>query len=448
MPDVIVIGAGPAGAVTAALLRRLGYAVEIWERQAFPRHRIGESLPPRAVDLLKHLRFEANGFAVMEGHTSIWGEAEPHRAVFQEGYGLQVQRDRFDQKLVDQSDASVYFGRTALGLVQEDGKVAGVRDKDGEVRARFVVMASGPGKSTRHLRQSAIFGYWKNSRHPEGSQANDTVIESFPDGWVWSLRLADDTRNVTVLFDTAGISYEDAIRQTTFVRRMLDGAELVSRAVGCDASWQCAETFAEPGLLRVGDAGSVIDPLSSQGVYKALCSAMSAAVVINTCLKRPGLERTALDFFNEEERRTYDGYSAGSIATFRQEQRWPDRPFWKTRHELPAFDIRTRAFSQELANAIESGQAMDLCVRNAAGTRVAQKPAISGSLIELEEYLVSPAFEYGYRGAPGDAIRRIHRTLRVPKRVGEILDELAPLQTSMMLRIIAYMYREGLIEPL
>ena len=50
------------------------------------------SLPPRAVAFLKHLGFHADGFAVMEGHTAIWGGTEPHRAVFEAGYGLQVER--------------------------------------------------------------------------------------------------------------------------------------------------------------------------------------------------------------------------------------------------------------------------------------------------------------------------------------------------------------------
>lgn len=446
MTDVIVIGAGPAGTVTAALLRKLGHTVEIWERQTFPRHRIGESLPPRAVDLLKHLGLKVDGFAVMEGHTSIWGTPEPHRAVFQEGYGLQVQRDRFDRMLLDQSSAKVHFGRTATDVLREDGKVVGIRDKDGKARAAFVVMATGPGKSARHLRQSAIFGYWKNSKHPEGSQANDTIIESFQNGWVWSLRLADDTRNVTVLFDKPGTSYDEAIRQTRLVRRLLDGAELVSKPAGCDASWQCVETFAEPGLLRVGDAGSVIDPLSSQGVYKALCSAMSAAIVINTCLKKPELERTALDYFNDEERRTYDGYSAGSVTMFRQEQRWPDRPFWKTRHELDALDVKARPFSTELANTIESGRAGELRLRNAAGTKIAPKPTMSGPLIELTDYVVSSTFEYGYRGGAGTTILSLHRSLTHPKSVQELIDEHKGSETSTLLRVISYMYREGLIE--
>jgi 2-polyprenyl-6-methoxyphenol hydroxylase-like FAD-dependent oxidoreductase len=401
------------------------------------------------VELLKHLKFKADGFAVMEGHTSIWGEPQPHRAVFQEGYGLQVERGQFDQILLDQAGVKVHFGRSATNIIRENGKVAGVSSAQGDQRAVFIVMATGPGNTVRHLRQSAIFGYWKNSKHPEGSQANDTIIESFPNGWVWSLRLASDLRNVTVLFDQPGTSYRETIQQTSFVARMLEGAELASRPTGCDASWQCVDTFAEPGLLLVGDAGSVIDPLASQGVYKAMTSAMSAAIVINTCLNKPELETVALDFYNEEERRTYDGYAAGSIETFRTEQRWPGQPFWKTRHELKLKDMQPFLFSTQLATAIETGRANDIRFRNIAGVSVAQRPAISGAFIELNDYVVSPRFQYGYRGANATSILHIHKALEAaPQTINQLLAANRQANVYGYLRILAYMYKEGLIESL
>lgn len=446
MLDVLVIGAGPAGAVTAALLKRLGYSVEIWERSVFPRHRIGESLPPRAVELLKHLRFQADGFAVMEGHTSIWGKPQAHRAVFQEGYGLQVERARFDQMLVSQAAVPVHYGRLFTRIIREDGKVVGAEYAGGQERAKFTVLATGPGKAKRDLRQQAIFGYWKNSRHPEGSQANDTIIESFPDGWVWSLRLASNLRNVTVLFDRPGTSYLEAIQSTLFVAGLLESAEIASKPAGCDASWHCADTFAEAGLLLVGDAGSVIDPLSSQGVYKAMSSGMSAAITINTCLRKPQLEAAALSFYNEEERRTYDGYSAGSVATFRSEQRWPDRPFWKARHSLNLWDIQPIGFSIELANAIETGRAGNLRLCNSPGVTIAPRPTISGTLIELNDYVISPRFQYGYRGAASAAILELHVLLRTPSSVNDVLAARPYKNASTVLRTLAYMYKEGLVE--
>ena len=447
MVDVIVLGAGPAGSVTAALLTRLGYKVEIWERENFPRHRIGESLPPRTIALLQHLGFDTPGFAVMEGHTSIWGGPEPHRAVFENVYGLQVERDRFDELLLQQSGATVQFGRSATGLLRDGQRVTGIQFSAGEVPCRFVVMASGPGKGIRDLKQSAIYGYWRNSRHPEGSQANDTIIEAFPDGWVWSLRLSSGARNVTVLFDKAGLRYEDAIQQTTFVRGLIESAELISKPTGCDASWQRTDAFAEPGMLRVGDAASVIDPLSSQGVYKALCSAVTAATVINTCLKKPEMESAALDFYNAEERRAYDGYSAGGVASFRSEQRWPDRPFWKTRHALSIWDIKPREFSREVANAIETGRAGELRLQNASGTRVAARATMSGPFITLADYVVSETFDYGYRGPHAGTMLDVHCALAQPKTVKDLIAENKRTGTPTLLKVIAYMYREGLIIP-
>ena len=45
--DIVIIGAGPAGAVAAGLLRKQGRKVVILEREQFPRFSIGESLLPQ-----------------------------------------------------------------------------------------------------------------------------------------------------------------------------------------------------------------------------------------------------------------------------------------------------------------------------------------------------------------------------------------------------------------
>ena len=50
--DVVVIGAGPAGSVAAALLSQRGYQVLVLERQHFPRFSIGESLLAYSTELL------------------------------------------------------------------------------------------------------------------------------------------------------------------------------------------------------------------------------------------------------------------------------------------------------------------------------------------------------------------------------------------------------------
>ena len=47
--DILIVGAGPAGSVAAALLRQQGREVLVLEKQQFPRFSIGESLLPQSM---------------------------------------------------------------------------------------------------------------------------------------------------------------------------------------------------------------------------------------------------------------------------------------------------------------------------------------------------------------------------------------------------------------
>ncbi|HET6540552.1 MAG TPA: FAD-dependent monooxygenase, partial [Chryseolinea sp.] len=55
--DVLVIGAGPAGSVSASMLHQAGFSVRVVEREKFPRFVIGESLLPRCMEVLEDAKF-------------------------------------------------------------------------------------------------------------------------------------------------------------------------------------------------------------------------------------------------------------------------------------------------------------------------------------------------------------------------------------------------------
>ena len=97
--DVVVAGGGPAGATISRLLVGLGFRVVLLEKAHFPRHQIGESLPPSILPLLDFLDLraliEGAGFLRMPGHTVLWGDSHPRTSYYSEDHtrlGFQVWR--------------------------------------------------------------------------------------------------------------------------------------------------------------------------------------------------------------------------------------------------------------------------------------------------------------------------------------------------------------------
>src|SRR5262249_57500080 len=88
-PDVVVIGGGPAGSVTATLLADAGVTVTVLERERFPRYHIGESLLSATLPILDAIgvtaKCEAHGFLRKPGGTFQWGrQRDPWRFWFRE----------------------------------------------------------------------------------------------------------------------------------------------------------------------------------------------------------------------------------------------------------------------------------------------------------------------------------------------------------------------------
>jgi hypothetical protein len=111
----------------------------------------------------------------------------------------------------------------------------------------------------------------------------------------------------------------------------------LSRAVQAGPVWACDASVydcigaCEGNAFLVGDAASFVEALSSGGVKKALSSAWTASVVVNTCLGRPSMRRPASELYQRRERQVFGEYARRSAEFFREAALAYGDPFWTTR---------------------------------------------------------------------------------------------------------------------
>jgi flavin-dependent dehydrogenase len=343
--DAVVIGGGPAGATAARLLAQWGHSVALLTAPGGRLPAFAECLPPSNRKLFKFLEIQdavdRAGFYRTTGNTVWWGKARRRVELYPEGWGYQVLRSELDALLLglaQDAGARVHFGkalRAAAGPPCIDFQTNGRRQ---ELRTRFILDCSGRagvlGRAFRvkqpKSRTVALCAVWRNQAGWRLPDASHTLVESYGDGWAWSVPLSPSVRHVAVMVDPGqtrmlrgqgvAAAYHAEIAKTRAFRRIFSSGHLETAPWGRDARLYTSRHFCGPGFLVAGDAASMIDPLSSFGVKKAMASAWVGAVVANTCLRNPSMQETALRFFGHREQSVYDDWLKLSAS-------WSEKPF-------------------------------------------------------------------------------------------------------------------------
>lgn len=320
--DVLVIGAGPAGSAAAVALVAQGHRVLCLERGHFPRQVVGESLLPRANDLLAQLGLlaavERRGYMVKKGALFLRG-SQRERFSFAEGLEgdfpttFQVPRDDFDQTLATEArrqGVDVRYGQEVLAVAFDaEGATVEVRDslreKTQTVRAGWVLDCSGYGRVLARLlelneptglpNRVACFTHWEGDIRPPADVEGDIWVCCHPDnGWLWIIPFANGRTSVGMVCDPP---YWDSLAGTPLERlhtqlmRDPNAAERLSRAepvlppqVLREYSTKNTRLYGERWAVA-GNAGDFLDPVFSSGVTLALESATLSAGLIHRCLQ-------------------------------------------------------------------------------------------------------------------------------------------------------------------
>jgi geranylgeranyl reductase family protein len=356
--DVIVVGAGPAGATAAFHLAQAGVDVLVLETTAFPREKVcGAGLTPRAVRQLVRLGIDLDAPGWIKNHgLRVRGGGHqielpwPDLASFP-SYGLVRTRLDFDALLArhaEKAGARLLERQAVTGPVLDErtGRVVGVTAKPVDDRGRKVgdevtytapVVIAADGVSARMALALglekrpdrplgvAVRTYYSSPRHDddwmeswlelwEGTPGRSRLLPGY--GWIFGV--GDGTSNVGLgILNTSSAfgntDYKDLLR------RWLDNTpeewgyrehNMVGKIGGAALPMGFnRKPHYTRGVLLVGDSGGMVNPMNGEGIAYAMESGeMAAASVVQTFGRPAADQERALQAYPAALDATYGGY--------------------------------------------------------------------------------------------------------------------------------------------
>ncbi|KAL0952401.1 hypothetical protein HGRIS_006677 [Hohenbuehelia grisea] len=373
---VLVIGGGPGGSYSAAVLAREGVDVVLLEADKFPRYHVGESQLAslrhflRFIDLEKE--FEAFGFQRKDGAGFKLNRFK------REGYTDFVSQDpnNFSWNTVrSQADELMlrHAGRCGANVIEEtkvtELEFEGIGEKapiaalwkqksgqTGRITFDYLIDASGRNgiMSSKYLKNRqfnsllknvACWGYWSgtNKYLPGTSRENSPLFEALTDesGWAWFIPLHDGTTSVGIVMnqdisnqkkaDTKARGEDTSL--TAHYLSELDRAPNLKALIGngvhvkksdaplvsaaSDYSYS-ATFYAGPRYRIVGDAGAFIDPYFSSGVHLAIAGGLSAAATICAAIRGDCTDAEAIAWHTAKVDTSYTRFMLVVLSAYHQ----------------------------------------------------------------------------------------------------------------------------------
>lgn len=359
--DVIVIGAGPAGASAATLLAQHGRKTLLLERGLMPRFHVGESLIPRTYESLERLglleKMKESQFPRKYSVQFVTDTGKVTAPFYFDDYidhessvTWQVERGKFDKMLAENAaehGATVRSNAHVLEVLFEGEQAVGVKVKlntpDGEsetveIKSKVVVDASGQStmiagrknlvQKDKLLKKGTIWTYYENALRDPGKDEGATLIMQTEGkkSWFWYIPLSNNivsvgcTGDMAYMFDKSRGSAKDVFEQELercpeMQRRTKDATNSGEHFSTKDFSYRASQTSG-PGWCLIGDAFGFVDPVYSSGVLLALKSGEFAADTVHSALEQNDLSAEKLGEWNADYTRGIDNFKKLAYAFY------------------------------------------------------------------------------------------------------------------------------------
>ena len=413
-PRIAVLGAGPAGCAVALGLQRLGYRV--WVISEWRRFAAVEGVSARVLEGLRQVGL----------HQALASAAPPTpRRVRWSGVDQLLNDERLlDRRLFDAAlrrdlaDAGVELRQGRIRQLGQQGEQQRIVLEDGrslladflvEARGRQAPLGEGRLRGPETL---SLLSSWQAEPGRAGS-----AVESLADGWSWMAALADGRCYWQITLDAAAAelpprdelpAYCAARRQASALVQALfgDSANAAAPVHARSSTAILPRQVVGPGWIRVGDAAMAVDPLSGNGVFQSLSSALQAPAVINTLLQHPERTQLACRFHQQRIEHLFMRFARTGRDFYTAEPRWADAAFWRARRGWP--DAQPLHVDADIARL-----------------QVASMPVLNDGLIDEAEVVLTADQPLGIWHIDGVALAPIVRSLQAG-RLEAALAALAP----------------------
>jgi flavin-dependent dehydrogenase len=316
--DVLVIGAGPAGSIAAAMINKAGYKVRVVEREKFPRFVIGESLLPRCMEVLEDANLleavKAKNFQQKFGAKFLKDGAIADFTFsdqFTKGWSWtwQVPRAEFDSALateIERQGVPVEFETTVTGIEfhDDESSTTTIQRKDQsieKIEAKFVIDASGYGRVIPRLLnfekvssldpRKAVFAHIQDPHRNNFDEPNRIIVVVYAPGtWVWIIPFSTGYTSVGFVGsheffekyqgDLTAV-YGQLLEGHPYLKQRFGNASLVFEPRKLESWSSNSDRFYGKGYVLTGNVTEFLDPIFSSGVmFAAVSSHLASQLVI------------------------------------------------------------------------------------------------------------------------------------------------------------------------
>lgn len=340
--DVAVIGAGPAGATTSLFLSKLGIPHILFDKENFPRDKIcGDALSGKSVSILKRLdpalvekmenspdflgswgvRFVAPNGKALDIPFKKNPEKQNHAP------GFLASRLNFDHFLIQnlQTDYADFRQRTPVtGIEKTPQGMKLYFDHNGKREAVLAKMIVGAG-GDRSIVRNVLTNYKMDRKHySAGLRTYYENVSGFNEqnfielhflreilpGYLWIFPLPNNRVNVGIGMLSGNMKNKqislkkimlNALKENPNIRDRFKNARIVDdiKGWGLPLGSVKRELSGERFLLT-GDAASLIDPFTGEGIGNAMLSGMIAAQWLKQAIERENYSASFLKGYDKE----------------------------------------------------------------------------------------------------------------------------------------------------